>query len=396
MFSEASPVSPTATPALYELAALDPAGLSEFLGRIYQGPQEPIPWSGFLEMLRQRLAASFVTLVLRNPASDRPGLIVNASAFGPLLPGEPSYSEHYYSICPFIDWPVDRLASADEVFGAAAWEAHDFYRQYLQPLDLRYVLVANLRTAAGVDCAFFVCRNHIDCDFAEADKALVSVLLPHLQRAVDLHASLDELNSERMLYAATIDRMLLGTVILDENGKVMSRNAAADRLFAAKDGLYSRHDRLCAHSASENRALQQAIQTVLQQHLCGASNSVEVIALSRPTGEMPLNLLLRPIPLNYQAHDGARRPAVAVFIRDPADSPQASRRLLRKLFQLTATETEVALLMMDGLTLDEAADKLGVMKNTVRAHLRGVFAKTGATRQALLVKTLLNSVVSLA
>ncbi|WP_238474371.1 helix-turn-helix transcriptional regulator [Pseudomonas cavernae] len=85
-----------------------------------------------------------------------------------------------------------------------------------------------------------------------------------------------------------------------------------------------------------------------------------------------------------------------MFIRDPADSPQASRRLLRKLFQLTATETEVALLMMDGLTLDEAADKLGVMKNTVRAHLRGLFAKTGATRQALLVKTLLNSVASLA
>lgn len=396
MISETPSATATVTPALYDIAAVDPAGLSEFLGRIYQGPQESIPWSGFLEMLRQRLEASFVTLVLRNPASDRPGLIVNASVFGPLLPGEPSYSEHYYSICPFIDWPVDRVATADEVFGPATWSEHDFYRQYLKPLDLRYILVANIRTDAGVDCAFFVCRNHLDGDFADAEKALVSILLPHLKRAVDLHATLDELNSERMLYAATIDRMLVGTVILDESGKVMKSNAAASRLMAAKDGLYSRHDKLCAHSASENRALQKAIQSVLRLHLCGAASSVEVIALSRPTGEMPLNLLLRPIPLNYQANDSTRRPAVAVFIRDPADSPQASRRLLRKLFQLTATETEVALLMMDGLTLDEAADKLGVMKNTVRAHLRGVFAKTGATRQALLVKTLLNSVVSLA
>ncbi|WP_238474370.1 hypothetical protein [Pseudomonas cavernae] len=54
--------------------------------------------------------------------------------------------------------------------------------------------------------------------------------------------------------------------------------------------------RLCAHSASENRALQQAIQALLHQHLCGSNSGVEVIALSRPTGEMPLNLLLRPIP----------------------------------------------------------------------------------------------------
>lgn len=176
----------------------------------------------------------------------------------------------------------------------------------------------------------------------------------------------------------------------------MKANEAASRLFTAKDGLYSRQDKLCAWSPSENRALQAAIESVLQHHACGETERFEVIALSRPTGEMPLTLLLRPISLNYQTHDNSRRPAVAVFIRDPADSPQASRRLLRKLFQLTATETEVALLMMDGLTLDETADKLGIMKNTVRAHLRGVFAKTGATRQALLVKTLLNSVVSLA
>jgi DNA-binding CsgD family transcriptional regulator len=97
----------------------------------------------------------------------------------------------------------------------------------------------------------------------------------------------------------------------------------------------------------------------------------------------------------YQARNGARRPAVAVFIRDPSDSPQASRNLLRSLFQLTPTETEVAMLVMDGQTLDETALALGVSRNTVRAHLRGVFAKTGATRQAQLVKTLLNSVASL-
>lgn len=83
---------------------------------------------------------------------------------------------------------------------------------------------------------------------------------------------------------------------------------------------------------------------------------------------------------------------MAVFIRDPISLPQASHEMLRKLFQLTATETEIALLLIDGLTLDEAAVALGVTKNTVRAHLRGVFAKTGATRHA---KILLNSVVSM-
>ena len=380
----------------HALAGIDTAALSTLLALTYRGPQEATPWAGLLEHLRQRLAASFVTLVLRNPAEERPGLIVNAAQHGPLLPGEPSYSEHYYALCPFLDWPAEQVASADQVLGAKVWLAHDFYRHYLQPLDLRYVLVANMRTAAGMHCALFVCRDHRSRDFDAAEIALLRILLPHLEQAVDLHSAVDQLDSERLLYAATIDRLLVGTAILDESGKVIRCNRAAQQLLASHDGLDCRQNKLCAFGAQDNRNLQKAIQAVLQQRQRGNDEHVEVLILSRPTGDIPLNLLLRPIALSYQAQGGLQRPAVAVFIRDPADSPQASRRLLRSLFQLTRTETEVALLLMDGLTLDEAADNLGVSRNTVRAHLRGVFAKTGATRQALLVKTLLNSVASLA
>ncbi|HEY6609594.1 MAG TPA: LuxR C-terminal-related transcriptional regulator [Pseudomonas sp.] len=380
----------------HELAGLCTGELSDLLALTYRGPLEPAPWSSLLEALRLRFRASFMTLVLRNPAHDRPGLIVNASVHGPHLPGEPSYSEHYYSICPFLDWPAGQVASADQVLGGEAWLAHDFYRSYLQPLDLRYVLVANLRTEAGMHCALFVCRGHAAEDFDAAERALIELLTPHLQQAVDLHSTVDELDSERLLYAATIDRLLVGTAILDEAGKVMRSNQAAQRLFAACDGLECRQQRLHAYSAQDNRQLQKAVQTVLLHRQQGRDESVEVLTLSRPTGEVPLNVLLRPIALNYEGHGHARRPAVAVFIRDPSDSPQASRSLLRSLFQLTRTETEVAMLMMDGLTLDESAERLCLSRNTVRAHLRGVFAKTGATRQAQLVKTLLNSVAALA
>lgn len=380
----------------HELAGVSAAEFGELLALNYRGPLEPTPWSSLLEALRRRLDASYLTLVLRNPAHERPGLIVNASIHGPHLPGEPSYSEHYYAICPFLDWPTDQVASADQVLGSECWLAHDFYRNYLQPLDLRHVLVANMRTAAGMHCALFACRGHDGRDFDESDKALVRLLLPHLQQAVDLHSTVDQLDSERRLYAATIDRLLVGTAILDQAGRVMRCNQAAQRLFAASDGLECQQEKLRAFAGQDNRNLQRAIQAMLRQHQHGKDDCVEVLTLARPTGDVPLNLLLRPIALNYEGQGNERRPAVAVFIRNPGDSPQASRSLLRSLFQLTRTETEVAMLMMDGLTLDESAERLGVSRNTVRAHLRGVFAKTGATRQAQLVKTLLNSVASLA
>lgn len=379
----------------FDAAALGARQLSALLGLVYQGPTETTPWSSLLEWIRQRLDASFVTLVLRNPASERPGLIVNASSYGTLLPGEPSYSEHYYAICPFTRLPAGQVLTADELFGEATWREHEFYLQYLKPLDLRYILAANIHTDDGVECAFFVSRAHRGRDYDAADKALIAILLPHLKRAVDLHSILDVLESERTLYAGTIDRMLVGSVILDEHGKIMKSNGAADRLFAKRDGIYVSQDALHAHCPLENRKFQKAIQLGINNHLIAATSCVEATTLSRPAGDMPLSVLIRPIPLNYCAEDKRRRPAVAVFIRDPAGSPQNSRAMLRKLFRLTPTETEVALLLVDGLTLDEAADALGMTKNTARAHLRGVFAKTGATRQSVLVKTLLNSVVSM-
>jgi len=368
--------------------------LSTLLGQLYQGPTEPVPWAGFLESVRQHLDAAFATLVLRHPATDRPGLIVNASDYGPHLPGEPSYSEQYYALCPFLVLHPDRLFSADELFGAAGWLAHPFYTQYLEPLGLRYILAANLVTPDGVECALFISRGQAGQDFGCAEKTLLQGLLPHLKRAVDLHAALDVLASERSLYAEAVDRLLVGTIILDEHGKAIRTNDVADRLLQARDGLYLLDEALHAHCPVENRRFRKILEGAAQAHALAAPRT-EVTTLSRPAVLTPLSVLVRPIPLSYRTEDKARRPAVAVFIRDPASSPRNTHASLRKLFHLTPTEIELALLMVDGLTLDEAAARLGVKKNTARAHLRGIFAKTGATRQAVLVKMLLSSVVGM-
>lgn len=70
------------------------------------------------------------------------------------MPGEPSYREQLHAPSPFLDQPPGQVFTADGLLGATRWYAHDFYRQYLQPLDLRFILGANLRGEHGVECAF--------------------------------------------------------------------------------------------------------------------------------------------------------------------------------------------------------------------------------------------------
>jgi DNA-binding CsgD family transcriptional regulator len=68
---------------------------------------------------------------------------------------------------------------------------------------------------------------------------------------------------------------------------------------------------------------------------------------------------------------------------------------MRRLFDLTPAEGELALLLSSGQTLDEAAESLGIRKNTARAHLRSIFSKTGVSRQTELIHVLLNSIMNL-
>ena len=103
----------------------------------------------------------------------------------------------------------------------------------------------------------------------------------------------------------------------------------------------------------------------------------------------------RTVPLSEWSEDNPRRPACAIFIRDAERKSQASHDIVRKLFDLTPAETTLALALVNGSTLEEAADALDISKNTARSHLRAIFSKTGVTRQATLVRTLLNSVLSL-
>ena len=47
--------------------------------------------------------------------------------------------------------------------------------------------------------------------------------------------------------------------------------------------------------------------------------------------------------------------------------------------------------MLDGKTVETLADELCISRNTARTHLQRLFAKTGTTRQADLIRTLLGA-----
>ena len=380
----------TPPPTLLPLSATQ---FSELVGQIYEGPLEDVPWASAMRLVRQYLDANWVTLILRPASVNQQAILVRASEQGEDLYGAAYNQFQMFSLDPFVGLPSDQVLAIDEMVDTRKWIGGEFYKQFIEPNNIRYIIGADIRVDGGGECRLRVTRPARSRDFSEQDKEFCRQLLPHLKRSVKLRSRVEGIESERRLYAVAMDRMQIGTVVLNEQGLVIRSNSVADGILDEKDGIQIVKGRLHAEYALEDRELQRLIKSGLSHDARTTPVVTEAISLTRPSGQPKLGVLVRSIPCN-DLSESNDWPQIAVFIRDPRHQPAPSHELVRRLFGFTSAEVALALLLTNGLTLDEAAVELNIRKNTARAHLRSIFSKTGVTRQTMLVRLLLNSVAS--
>ena len=387
-----------ADPLAHGLEALaatpDWARVDQMLSAIYDGPLESPPWQSALELMRDQMHAAHVTLMLRPPSAEGSGVMINTGST--TVEATRSYETHFFAMDPFVRLDEGVVVTAEELIGRK-WLESAVYQDYLKPLDIRHLLGADMYTDNGIECRLRITRGHDAAPFSACDKLLCSIALPHLKRSIQLHARLDSLECERQLFAGTVNRLLLGIISFDHNGQILEMNQEARRILAEKDGAWLSGNTLTAESVQEGRELQRMLKQVFAEQ--GAESEgpgvVQAMSITRPSGRAKLGVLVRAIPMG-QWSESSKRPGTVVFLRDPESSgAQPSHELVRRLFGLTRMEAQLAILLTEGLTLDEAAEKMNVRRNTARTHLRSIFSKTGVTRQTMLVRLLLNSVISL-
>jgi DNA-binding CsgD family transcriptional regulator/PAS domain-containing protein len=362
---------------------------SDLLGLLYNGPLEAVPWQAFLESCKDLMSARVANLILRAPGRLGLGLM---RVVGGVPEHIATYNERSYALDPFINLPEGEVVTLHEFMGTEQLLASDFYRMVMEPSDLYDVLGADFSIPNEVEVRFRICRAKSARRFNESDRKLFRALLPHIRRAVHIHVRLNKVESERAVYAGAIDQMRVGAIILDETGRVLSLNQRAHQLLEEKNGVALRDEKLVLSTRELTLDLQARIARVIAQQRAGDAAVVEAMRIARKSGE--LGLVIRPVPENQWANAEVV-PAAVLFLSDPQQQAHAPLQVIKQLFGFTPSEAALAMLMANGLTLDAAAEELGISRNTVRTHLRAVFAKTGVTRQPQLVSLILKSVASL-
>lgn len=370
---------------------IDP-DVSDLLASIYEGPLEAEPWQSFLVKLRKIMGANSVTLVLKPPSSrDRGVLRID----GGRMEGVARYQESLFAMDPFLHLPPGEVKCLLELVPEAEWVESELYKVCMEPAGLYDSLGVDMHVPDEMEAGLRVTRDRQSPRFNDHDKRLMRDIVGHLERAIRLHVRLNKIESERALYAGAVDQLSLATILLDENGAVLSCNRMAEQLLSREPELNIEDGYLRVGDETTTNELQRLIGSVLAQLQHGGPAVIEAMRIRRDGDYSDLGVAVRPVPMNEWS-EGRAVPTVAIFISDPDFGAEAPVTVISRLFGFTPTEAQLSLLLAEGLSLDEASQALGISRNTARTHLRAVFNKTGVSRQTLLVRLILKSVAQLA
>jgi DNA-binding CsgD family transcriptional regulator/quercetin dioxygenase-like cupin family protein len=172
-----------------------------------------------------------------------------------------------------------------------------------------------------------------------------------------------------------------GIVVLDRSGAISFTTETANALLRLGDGLTVRGARLIERRGGPK--LEDAVQATLAESPDASSRPLRTVVLRR-RDQLPLIATITPLATTATGLLGA-----LVLLHDPEATLRPPVEMLRHAFGLTAAETSVAQTLLQGATLHQIAEQRQVSLNTVRTLLARVLGKTGAHRQADLIRLLM-------
>lgn len=287
--------------------------------------------------------------------------------------------------------PAGSVVRGSDVMPDEEFERSEYYLEFMRKWDLFHIagVVLHSDPVTGVGLGTIRPRDAGDFDAAEVGR--LNRLGPHLRNLLHLHDK-----SRRLSEMSTTTNILTGPsggglVLIDSGRNILRLNDLAMELLEDGEGLRIVSGRLAAALDAEDRRLRALIADMAERKGEGIGNG-ETIALQRRTVGPPLQLFVIPVgnELDHVPYLQAdQRRSFAIFVADPSRRVLLLPAVLQSLYGLTPKEAELAQELVQGKGLDETAQALNISANTAKSHLRQVFAKTGAGRQAELVRILL-------
>jgi DNA-binding CsgD family transcriptional regulator/PAS domain-containing protein len=367
---------------------ISPGLVSDLVAAIYDCAIDPDRWPGALEAIVDATGFAGAALAVNELPSMKVLMHSTAGIEPRWLVRLADYADDLAGMWGGLDTvksaPMDAVHVNSDYTPPEKKRTFAYYREWLQPQGYAdgavLILVRDPRAIGSLGFFWSVGQGPI----GDRQKELCRLILPHLQRATAISRLLDVQALARAGLAATLNALRAGVVLVTRDLRIVYANDAAGAAMQRGEAIRTSQGRFVVDEPVAAAALASAVRLA-------ADNEAGIgrRGLGIPAGRgARAPLALHVLPLRHGALRRGLLPdaAAAIFISDLAAGPDAPLEMLAALFDLTTAESKVFQLIAAGETRERAAELLGVQLSTVKTHLVRIYAKTGASRAADLVK----------
>jgi DNA-binding CsgD family transcriptional regulator len=362
------------------------------IGMIYDAVATPEGWTPFLGALAETINGHTVNLSYVDPSHDFVSFMSSANADPAFLQ---EYENHYSHLDPWLTEVTHRgmlqrgaIGLGESVVSPAALNKTEFYNDFGRRFQFTGGISAFFEVEESM-AAISMCQFTFG-QFRHQEVELVQAFLPHLSRAMQMHRRLEGAKLMATNVVAVLDKLPHGVLFVSAAGKVLFANRAADDVLRARDGLILDHGELRASTPPLTSALRASVNVALDTGRSIVVGGRTTISLPRASGRRPLSILATPLPTKRVAFL-PNAAAAAIFVTDPERAPVSCSDSFAAQFHLTPSESHLVQCLVDGDSLERAAERLTIRLETVRKRVKLIFHKTDTHRQADLIRLVLTT-----
>lgn len=360
----------------------------KLLDALYGMDLQAPDWGPFFACLAQTFRSHVISMQVHD-AMHRQGRLLQVAGVSEAL------LTRYESLVRDHPWfergavPLLSLGIADDrgLATEAELDASRFHAEFMVPARVGHGLALCLHHQGPESIAVLTINREVQAGFYDAQELqLAQALLPHLRNVYALQQRLGWLECTFQSFRSALDQQVDGILLLGADGRVLFSNIAAQRMESDRLFFLLPDGRLGVPWSADEHELRKVLQRVSE---VDAAEPV-IQPLHGRDGQLAGMCKLCPAAMLSGEQWSEFQVRVIVFIKAvAATSLDLVARRLESQWGFTHAEGQLAHWLMQGLSLDEAAERIGVSKNTVRSQLRALFYKTETRRQAELVRLLL-------
>ncbi len=358
---------------------------SALVADIYDAVLDPQLWPGVLEQIARFVGGSAAGLLSKNAVSKAGDAHYHFGISDRYLR---LYRETYWQfdpLVPLLFYDVGRVTKVSDYIPDSEFRDGRFYKEWVEPQG--FVDSANvvLEKSAATCAILSVIRSAADGLIDEGARWRMQLITPHVRRAVLVGNAIDLRSAEAANLADTLDGIAAGMFLVDASGLIVHANAAGHALLSAGEILRAAGGRLVAGDAQTDQIFLDIFTAAGRGDAAVGTTGIAVPLTARDGAHHVAHVL--PLTSGARRRAGTAYAAVAaIFVHKAVLATPSPPEVIAKTYSLTPSELRVLLAIVEVGGVPETAAALGVAETTVKFHLRRLFEKTGAKRQADLVK----------